>query len=98
VERHGRLKMQEAANGNTPERRQQLQQRIFTDHELPQFDRQSEGISCEHGCTIYFADDTCLTIPVAAPVPMIRVFSEAETAEAAQELSRTVAAHYRLGA
>jgi hypothetical protein len=29
---------------------------------------------------------------------VIRVFSEAETAEEAQRLSRTVAAHYGLGA
>ncbi|MGO1199295.1 MAG: phosphoglucomutase/phosphomannomutase family protein, partial [Dermabacteraceae bacterium] len=98
VERHGSLVMEEAAYGYTPERRQELQQRIFSDHELPAFDREIDRISWEDGGKIYFADDSWLTIRFSGTEPVIRVFSEAATAAQAQDLSRTVATHYRLGA
>ncbi|MGP9613534.1 phosphoglucomutase/phosphomannomutase family protein [Brachybacterium sp. AOP42-B2-9] len=98
VERHGALVMEEAAYGYTPERRQELQQRIFSDHELPGFEREIDRISWEDGCKIYFADDSWLTIRFSGTEPVIRVFSEAATAAEAQDLSRTVATHYRLGA
>src|SRR5699024_11268864 len=48
VERHGRLEMEEAAYGYTPERRQELQQRIFTDHELHQLGVQLREIGRAH--------------------------------------------------
>ena len=90
--------MEEAAYGYTPERREELQKRIFVEHELPGFDREIDRISWEDGCKVYFADDSWLTIRFSGTEPVIRVFSEAETAEEAQLLSRTVATHYGLGA
>ncbi|ATG53730.1 phosphonomutase [Brachybacterium ginsengisoli] len=98
VERHGSLVMEEAAYEYTPERRGELQRRIFEEHELPGFDREITRISWEDGCKICFADDSWLTIRFSGTEPVIRVFSEAETADEAQLLSHTVATHYRLGA
>ena len=97
VERHGALVMEEAAYGYTPERREELQRRIFDEHELPAFGREIDRISWEDGCKVYFTDDSWLTIRFSGTEPVIRVFSEAETAEGAQELSRTVADHFSLG-
>lgn len=96
--RYGSLVMEEAAYEYTPERREELQRRIFEDHELPVFDREVERISWTDGGKVYFADGSWLTIRFSGTEPVIRVFSEAETAEEAQRLSRTVAEHYRLGA
>ena len=96
--RYGSLVMEEAAYEYTPERREELQRRIFEDHELPAFDREIERISWSDGGKVYFADGSWLTIRFSGTEPVIRVFSEAETAEEAQRLSRTVAEHYRLGA
>src|SRR5699024_6268691 len=98
VERHGRLEMEEAAYGYTPERRQELQQRIFDDHELPEFDREIERSSREDAGSVYCGADSWLTSRFCGAEPVIRVFSEAETAEEGQDLCPTVAAHYRLGA
>jgi phosphomannomutase len=98
VERYGALVMEEAAYGYTPERREELQRRIFEEHELPSFDREIERISWEDGGKVYFTGGSWLTIRFSGTEPVIRVFSEAETAEEAQRLSRTVAAHYGLGA
>ena len=58
----------------------------------------SVRIAWEDGCKVYFADESWLTIRFSGTEPVIRVFSEAETAEDARELSRTVADHYDLGA
>ncbi len=97
-ERYGALVMEEAAYEYTPERREELQRRIFEDHELPGFDRGIERISWADGGKVYFTDGSWLTIRFSGTEPVIRVFSEAETAEEARQLSRTVAGHYGLGA
>ncbi|HEX7351136.1 phosphoglucomutase/phosphomannomutase family protein [Brachybacterium sp.] len=98
VERYGRLEMEESSYGYTPARREELQRRIFEQHELPAFTREVERIAWEDGCKVYFADDSWLTIRFSGTEPVIRVFSEAPTVEEAQELSRTVAHHYGLEA
>ena len=97
-QRYGALVMEEAAYGYTPQRREELQRRIFEDHELPAFDREVARIAWEDGCKVYFADDSWLTIRFSGTEPVIRVFSEAESAEGARELSHAVADHYDLGA
>lgn len=96
VERYGELVMEESAYGYTPERREELQRRIFEEHELPEFEREISRISWEDGCKVYFADDSWLTIRFSGTEPVIRVFSEAETAQEAQDLSRSLADYYDL--
>ncbi|APX33881.1 phosphonomutase [Brachybacterium sp. P6-10-X1] len=98
VERYGELVMEESSYGYTPARREELQRRIFEEHDLPAFDREIDRTSWEDGCKVYFADDSWLTIRFSGTEPVIRVFSEAGTAEEAKELSRTVADHYALKA
>jgi phosphomannomutase len=98
VERYGELVMEESSYGYTPARRDELQRRIFEEHELPVFDREIDRTSWEDGCKVYFADDSWLTIRFSGTEPVIRVFAEAPTAQEAQELSRTVADHYGLKA
>lgn len=98
VERYGELVMEEAAYGYTPERREALQQQIFTQHDLPAFDREIDRISWEDGCKVYFADDAWVTIRFSGTEPVIRVFAEAATGEEAAALAQTVRAHYGLEA
>lgn len=98
VERYGELVMEESSYGYTPARRDELQRRIFEEHDLPAFDREIDRTSWEDGCKVYFADDSWLTIRFSGTEPVIRVFAEAPTAQEAEELSRTVADHYALKA
>ncbi|WP_246955984.1 phosphoglucomutase/phosphomannomutase family protein [Brachybacterium sp. Marseille-Q7125] len=97
VDRYGRLEMVEAAYAYTPARREELQQRIFVEHELPSFDRDIARISWEDGAKVYFADDSWLTIRFSGTEPVIRVFAEAPTLEEAQQLASAVADHFDLG-
>jgi len=98
VARYGELVMEESSYGYTPARRDELQRRIFEEHDLPAFDREIDRTSWEDGCKVYFADDSWLTIRFSGTEPVIRVFAEAPTAQEAEELSRTVAEHYALKA
>lgn len=98
VARYGELVMEESSYGYTPARRDELQRRIFEEHDLPGFEREIDRTSWEDGCKVYFADDSWLTIRFSGTEPVIRVFAEAPTAEEAKELSRTVADHYGLKA
>ncbi len=96
VERYGELVMRENAFSYTPARREELQERIFADHDLPPFAPDIERISWEDGCKIYFADGSWTTIRFSGTEPVIRVFSEAPTSERAESLSAAVAHHYHL--
>ncbi|MGO2775118.1 MAG: phosphoglucomutase/phosphomannomutase family protein [Brachybacterium tyrofermentans] len=98
VARYGELVMEESSYGYTPARRDELQRRIFEEHDLPGFEREIDRTSWEDGCKVYFADDSWLTIRFSGTEPVIRVFAEAPTAEEAKDLSRTVADHYGLKA
>ncbi|MGP5089686.1 phosphoglucomutase/phosphomannomutase family protein [Brachybacterium tyrofermentans] len=98
VARYGELVMDESSYGYTPARRDELQRRIFEEHDLPAFDREIDRTSWVDGCKVYFADDSWLTIRFSGTEPVIRVFAEAPTAQEAKELSRTVADHYALKA
>ena len=98
VARYGELVMDESSYGYTPARRDELQRRIFEEHDLPAFDREIDRTSWEDGCKVYFADDSWLTIRFSGTEPVIRVFAEAPSAQEAEELSRTVAEHYALKA
>lgn len=96
VERYGSLEMVEHAFSYSPERRAELERRIFVDHELPGFDTPVESVSWEDGCKVRFADDAWLTIRFSGTEPVIRVFAEAETSDTAQSLARAVTDHYGL--
>ncbi|MGO1977863.1 phosphoglucomutase/phosphomannomutase family protein [Brachybacterium tyrofermentans] len=98
VARYGELVMEESSYGYTPARRDELQRRIFEEHDLPGFEREIDRTSWEDGCKVYFADDSWLTIRFSGTEPVIRVFAEAPTAQEAKDLSRTVADHYGLKA
>ncbi|MGP5638889.1 phosphoglucomutase/phosphomannomutase family protein [Brachybacterium tyrofermentans] len=98
VARYGELVMDESSYGYTPARRDELQRRIFEEHDLPAFDREIDRTSWVDGCKVYFADDSWLTIRFSGTEPVIRVFAEAPSAQEAEELSRTVAEHYALKA
>lgn len=95
---YGRMEMVEASYSFTPARREELQRRIFVDHELPDFGREIERISWTDGCKVYFTDDAWVTIRFSGTEPVLRVFAEASDGPAAEQIAALVAAHFGLGA
>lgn len=96
VSRYGKLEMVEAAYRYTPERREQLQERIFEQKDLPDFPYEIERIGWSDGCKVYFANGGWATIRFSGTEPVIRVFVEMEEKAAAEELAQTVARYYDL--
>ena len=87
------LEMVERSFTFTPERRAELQRRLFVDHDLPAFEQAVERVAWEDGCTVYFADGGWVTIRFSGTEPVLRVFCEQETLAAASEVSDLVARH-----
>nr|NLI51401.1 phosphoglucomutase/phosphomannomutase family protein [Propionibacterium sp.] len=95
-DRYGRLEMVERSYPFTPARRAELERRVFSDHDLPAFDRAVDHVAWTDGGKVYFADGGWLTIRFSGTEPLLRVFAEAETAAAAQDAAARVARHLGL--
>ena len=96
VERYGELVMVERSFRYTPARRAELDQRIFTNHELPDFGLEVESVSWEDGCKVRFAGGGWVTVRFSGTEPVIRVFSEMTTEDEATRIAETVSTHYQL--
>lgn len=94
--RYGRLEMVEEAYTYTPTRREELQRRVFVDHDLPDFGREIERVAWHDGCKVYFADGGWVTIRFSGTEPVLRVFAEAETHAEAADAAARVASHLGL--
>lgn len=97
VARYGELHMVEAAYSYTPSRREELSTRIFTDHDLPQFEPEIDRIGWDDGCKVYFTGGGWVTIRFSGTEPVIRVFAEMEKNADAEDIARRVADYYGLG-
>ncbi len=96
TERYGRLVMVERGYGFNAARKAELEQQIFTDHDLPAFGVDPERIRWEDGCKVYFANGGWVTIRFSGTEPLLRVFCEMPTEQEAEEVAARVADHYRL--
>ncbi len=96
VELYGQAEVVEDAYGFNSERREALMQRIFVDHDLPQFPADVERIGWDDGCKVYFTNGGWATIRFSGTEPVLRVFCEMPTRADAAEVSALIAAHYDL--
>ncbi|WGT47310.1 phosphoglucomutase/phosphomannomutase family protein [Tessaracoccus lacteus] len=98
VQLYGQAEMVEDAYSFNASRRQALTQKIFVEHDLPEFPADVERIGWDDGCKVYFANGGWATIRFSGTEPVLRVFCEMPTLEAAAEISALIATHYGLGA
>ncbi|WP_232548731.1 phosphoglucomutase/phosphomannomutase family protein [Propioniciclava soli] len=92
---YGRLEMVEAAYSFAGERKAELEHRLFTDHDLPDFGHAISRVRWDDGCKVYFANDGWVTIRFSGTEPVLRVFCEMPTLAEAEQVSALVAG--RLG-
>ncbi|MDA8440302.1 MAG: phosphoglucomutase/phosphomannomutase family protein [Propionibacterium sp.] len=93
---YGRLDMVERGYGFSASRREELQQRIFTHHDLPAFGIDVERVRWDDGCKVYFGNGGWVTIRFSGTEPLLRVFCEMPTEREAEEITALVADHYGL--
>ena len=95
-DRYGHLAMVEEGYGFSAGRRTQLQERIFAEHDLPDFGYEVARTRWDDGCKVYFAHGGWVTIRFSGTEPLLRVFCEMPTEAEARSTSRLVADHYGL--
>ncbi len=81
---YGTLHYAEASLSMTPLRKQQLQQQIFLQRQIPPFPGQIADITWQDGCKIRFRDGSWVICRFSGTEPLLRVAAEAETPETAQ--------------
>ncbi|AOZ73503.1 phosphonomutase [Boudabousia tangfeifanii] len=97
IAQYGKLEMVEANLSFTIDLKEKLMQQVFTDKDLPTFKEEIDHVSFLDGCKIYFKNDGWVVIRFSGTEPLLRVFAEMPTKEAAQEIVDTVADYYHLG-
>ena len=93
---YGQLEMVEDAYPFSGSRRDALMQRIFGEHDLPEFPYATERVRWDDGCKVYFENGGWVTIRFSGTEPVLRVFCEMPTKAEAPAVSALVAQHYQL--
>lgn len=93
---YGSLEMVEHAFTFTEARKAELVRRLFTDHEVPNFDEHVDKVSYLDGLKVYFAPDSWLSVRFSGTEPLLRVFCEMPTTAEAEAVVAEVAAHFEL--
>ena len=99
--RYGKLEMVEKAYSFTPERRAELQDRVFVHQDLPDFAEVHgswavDRVTWDDGAKIYFTNGGWATIRFSGTEPVLRVFAEMEHLEDAEAVAATIADHLGL--
>ncbi|GAA2183762.1 phosphoglucomutase/phosphomannomutase family protein [Brooklawnia cerclae] len=96
VAEYGSLEMIETAYSFTPHRRVELTDRLFERKELPAFPEKIDHVSYQDGCKVYFENGGWVVIRFSGTEPLLRVFSEMPTLDAARENVELVASCFGL--
>lgn len=70
------------------EKKAQLQELLFTDKKLPNFDLEIEKVSYMDGCKVYFKNGGWIICRFSGTEPLIRVFCEMDNLELANKITR----------
>lgn len=76
IQKYGMLYYDEAACKMTPERKQELQDRIFRDHQMPSFTEPIARIDWTDGCKVCFEDGSWVICRFSGTEPLLRIAAE----------------------
>ena len=85
TQRYGKLYYEEAAFTMTNARKQELQQLLFVQKQLPDFPGTVEKVSREDGCKVCFADGSWVICRFSGTEPLLRMAAEGNTQSQAKE-------------
>ena len=66
-----------------PEAKSEIENIIMVEKKLPDFDVEVVRVNYEDGCKVYFADDSFVICRFSGTEPLLRIFAESSTKEAA---------------
>ena len=79
TEQYGRLFYEEAAFTMTNARKQELQDLLFRQNQVPDFGNAVEKINREDGCKVYFTDGSWVICRFSGTEPLLRMAAEGST-------------------
>ena len=88
--KYGEMHMAEYDWALTPESKEEIQKRILTDKELPDFGIPVTRVNYMDGCKVYF-EDGWIIVRFSGTEPRVRIFAERDTMRNARRLVRTMA-------
>lgn len=83
--KYGKYRMVEDNLRFAPELKAQINDIIFYQKRLPEFSAEISKVSYEDGCKVYFEDDSFVICRFSGTEPLLRIFAESHTKEAAAE-------------
>ncbi|MFZ2538069.1 MAG: phosphoglucomutase/phosphomannomutase family protein [Oscillospiraceae bacterium] len=86
----GQHEMSEFDTRFSHEKKAQLQELLFVQRKLPEFPIEVEKVSYMDGCKVYFKNGGWIICRFSGTEPLIRIFCEQSTIEAADEITRTM--------
>ena len=72
------------------EKKDQLNELLFTEQKLPEFDEAVEKVSYMDGCKVYFKNGGWIICRFSGTEPLIRIFCEMENYTRAVEITDTM--------
>lgn len=72
------------------EKKEQLQNLLFTEKKLPEFPLEVERVSYMDGCKVYFKNGGWIICRFSGTEPLIRIFCEQSTIEEANKITRVI--------
>lgn len=86
--KYGYFAMSEFDCRFSQEKKEALQQLLFTEKKLPHYDAPIAKVSYADGCKIYFEDDSWIICRFSGTEPVIRIFCEKPVLQEAKETTR----------
>jgi len=83
-EKYGQYEMVESNIRFEPSYKQTIIKTVFEEKKLPEFGREIERVGYEDGCKVYFKDGGFIICRFSGTEPLLRIFAESSTKEAAK--------------
>ncbi len=83
-EKYGKYEMVESNIRFEPSYKQTIIKTVFEEKKLPEFGREIERVGYEDGCKVYFKDGGFIICRFSGTEPLLRIFAESSTKEAAK--------------
>ncbi len=79
IQKYGLLCYEEASFTMTPQRKRELQELVFTQEQIPNFQEPPQRVNREDGCKLYFPDGSWVICRFSGTEPLLRIAAEGNT-------------------
>lgn len=85
IEKYGHYEMVESNLRFAPEQKEEINDLLMVQKQLPDFGRPVKRVNYEDGCKVYFADNSFIICRFSGTEPLLRIFAESDRKDKAEE-------------